>query len=112
MEPMSIINEALNFIQGGTDMKYFEFNKHEYYALIAVDGDADKAIEVYVGNVAGDSVEQVKEEGLPSEVTREQALEIFINTLNAICSTEKKHKWEEEFNEYKDAPIIIDGSLM
>ncbi|MEB8652466.1 hypothetical protein P4G96_27460 [Bacillus cereus] len=36
MEPMSIINETLNFIQGGTDMKYFEFNKHEYYALIAM----------------------------------------------------------------------------
>lgn len=33
---MSIINETLNFIQGGTDMKYFEFNKHEYYALIAM----------------------------------------------------------------------------
>ncbi|MBY0131332.1 hypothetical protein H0177_13800 [Bacillus cereus] len=93
-------------------MKYFEFNKHEYYALIAVDGDVDKAIEVYVEYVGGDSVEQIKEEGFPSEITREQALEIFINTLNAICSTEKKHKWEEEFNEYKDAPIMIDGSLM
>jgi len=112
MGPMSIINETPNFIQGGTDMKYFEFNKHEYYALIAVDGDIDKAIEVYVEYVGGDSVEQIKEEGFPSEITREQALEIFINTLNAICSTEKKHKWEEEFNEYKDAPIIIDGSLM
>lgn len=89
MGPMSIINETLNFIQGGTDMKYFEFNKHEYYALIAVDGDADKAIEVYVENVGGDSVEQVKEEGFPSEITREQALEIFTNALNSICSTEK-----------------------
>ncbi len=74
--------------------------------------DADKAIEVYVEYVAGDGVEPVKEEGLPSEITREQALEIFINTLNAICSTAKKHKWEEEFNEYKDAPIIIGVSLM
>ncbi|WP_176539475.1 hypothetical protein [Bacillus cereus] len=93
-------------------MKYFEFNKHECYTLIAVDGGAYKAIEVYVENVGGDSVEQVKEEGLPLEITREQALEIFINTLKATCSNEKKHKWEEEFNNYKDAPIIIDGSLM
>ncbi|TKA00713.1 hypothetical protein FA950_26900 [Bacillus thuringiensis] len=54
---------------------------------------ADKAIEVYVENVGGDSVEQVKEEVLPLEITREQALEIFLNTLNAICSNKKKHKW-------------------
>ncbi|OUB41429.1 hypothetical protein [Bacillus thuringiensis] len=92
-------------------MKYFEFDKHEYYALIAAE-DTDKAVGIYVENVAGDSVEQIKEEGIPSEITREQALEIFTNTLNAICPTEKKKKWEEEFNEYKDDPILIDSSLM
>ncbi|PGX99897.1 hypothetical protein COE15_14570 [Bacillus cereus] len=92
-------------------MKYFEFDKHEYYALIAAE-NAEKAIGIYVENVAGDSVDQIKEEGAPSEVTREQALEIFTNTLNAICSTERKYKWEEEFNGYKDDPILIHSSLI
>nr|WP_254520677.1 hypothetical protein [Bacillus cereus] len=54
-------------------MKYFEFDKHGYWAMVAAE-DEEKAIEVYVEEVAGESIEEIKEGGEPTEITREQAL--------------------------------------
>ncbi|ABS23183.1 hypothetical protein [Bacillus cytotoxicus] len=92
-------------------MKYFEFNKHEYYALIAVNGDVDKAIEIYVENVAGDSAEQVKEEAVPVELTREQALSTYLVSLARPTIDTPINKLHAEFCDCEDSVLLIDGSL-
>ncbi|MEC3398113.1 hypothetical protein P9037_30470 [Bacillus thuringiensis] len=48
-------------------MKYFEFDKHGYWALVVAES-VDVACEIYAEEVAGESAEQVKEEGNPKEV--------------------------------------------
>ncbi|MRC17292.1 hypothetical protein GH866_16910 [Bacillus thuringiensis] len=92
-------------------MKYFEFNNHEYYALIAVNGDVDKAIEIYVENVAGNNTEQVKEEGIPVELTQEQALSKYLVSLARPTVDTPINELHEEFCDCEDSVLLIDGSL-
>lgn len=78
-------------------MRYFEFNKHDYYALMAVkDGGEEKAIELYVQIVAGDSIE---EEGLPLEITRGQALSKYLDVMGKDNISE----WIKMFNQNEEA---------
>ncbi|QWH76428.1 hypothetical protein EXW59_06800 [Bacillus mycoides] len=89
-------------------MRYFEFNKHDYYALMAVkDGGEEKAIELYVENVAGESIEEV-EEGLPVEITREQALSKYLDVMGKGDISE----WIKMFNQCENLPVLIDGTLV
>lgn len=93
------------------NMKYFEFNKHEYYALIAVNGDVDQAIEIYVENVAGDSAEQVKEEAVPVELTREQALVTYLVSLARPTIDTPMNQLHADFCDCGDGVLLIDGAL-
>ncbi|QUW34583.1 hypothetical protein J8Y17_28235 (plasmid) [Bacillus cereus] len=93
-------------------MKYFEFDKYEYYALVATDGDIDKAIEIYAENVAGESVEQLKEdEGLPTEIERKQALQQYINATAEVSPVTKVSEIVKDFNEHENSVLLICGSL-
>ncbi|MGX5472594.1 hypothetical protein [Bacillus toyonensis] len=92
-------------------MRYFEFDKHEYYALVAADGEADRAIEIYVENVAGESIEQLKEEGLPTEIKKKQALQKYINATAEVSPVTKVSKIVKDFNEHENSVVLICGSL-
>ncbi|MFD0768848.1 hypothetical protein ACFQZ1_07970 [Bacillus sp. CGMCC 1.60114] len=95
------------------DMRYFEFDKHEYYALMAVkDGGLEKAIDLYVEIVAGENAEEVKAEALPTEITRNQALTKYVNAVAEICPNKKISEFVKEFNEYEDGPMLVSGALI
>lgn len=90
-------------------MRYFEFAKHDYYALMAVkDGGEEKAIELYVEIVAGESIEEVEEEGLPVEITREQALSKYLDVMGRDDISE----WIKMFDQCENLPLLIDGTLV
>jgi formiminotetrahydrofolate cyclodeaminase len=63
-------------------MPYYEFNGHEYYALIQAEG-VNEACEYYVEFVANETVEDVLDEGHPNLITELQAL---VKLAEAICN--------------------------
>lgn len=99
------------------EIKYYEFNEHDYYALISVkkeegQGSMDKAFKLYVEMVAGDNVEEVMEEGTPRELTKEQALSTYLINLAKFKETESIGSLYEHFCECEDNLLLIDGCLI
>ncbi|WP_436863969.1 hypothetical protein [Bacillus fungorum] len=92
-------------------MKYFEFDKHGYWAMIAAE-DEEKAIEVYVEEVAGESIEEIEEEGEPTEITREQALNRYTEASISVAGYLTIEEITKEFNECKNTTLLIDSSLI
>lgn|SRR5690625_3034563 len=99
-------------------MKYFEFNRHDYYALIAVEIPKvpvttcilNKAYKVYLENVGGESLYELKNEGTPTEITKKQALLKFLKCKdNEDVPVGKLFK---EFEECRDHVLLIDGGLL
>lgn len=98
------------------EIHYCEFNKHDYYALIAVKRTKpftqvyNKAYKLYVEIVAGENVTEVKLEGLYDELTKEQAL------LKFLLIEENKDRTVEElvnlFESIEDTVVLIDSSLV
>lgn len=87
-------------------MKYFEFNKHDYYAIIKAE-DSLKACKEYQYYVAGESVEEVLEEGNPNEITALKALEVYGSTApKGTPFTEVLDNFIRE-----ESLIVIDGNL-
>jgi len=87
-------------------MKYFEFNKHDYYAIIKAE-DSLKAIAHYQKFVAGVSIMEVINEGTPDEITALKALEIYGSTApKGTPFTEVLESFLKE-----ESLIVIDGSL-
>lgn len=92
-----------------TEMKYYEFNKHEYYALIKAK-TAQKAMEIYVDQVAGDSVEQVKAEGMFDFLNKYDAFVKY-----GLAPKEVEENFEETVKYFEDETeglLLIDGSLL
>ncbi|WGT37772.1 hypothetical protein QH639_18300 [Lysinibacillus sp. 1 U-2021] len=92
-----------------TEMKYYEFNKHEYYALIKAK-TAQKSMEIYVENVAGESVEQIKNEGTPDLLNKYDAFVKY-----GLAPKEVDENFEETvkyFEEETEGLLLIDGSLL
>lgn len=98
------------------EIHYCEFNKHSYYALIAVKKTKpftqiyNKAYKLYVEIVAGENVTEIKQEGLFDELTRDQAL------LKFLLIDENKDKSVKElvkmFDSIEDNVVLIDGALV
>lgn len=91
-------------------MKYFEFDKHEYWALVAAE-TLDKACEVYKEEVAGESVEQVKVEGVPKEMLILDAHNMY---AHAIRKEDKKIPLVEitdDFMKLKNTTVLITAEL-
>jgi len=96
-------------------VKYFEFNKHDYYALLAVEEEnsldaKSKAIDLYVKYIGGEDIEEISEEGIPDEISKDQALLKFMRGTGN--EDETVGKLTKEFNEMKDLPLLVDGSLL
>ncbi|MCR6855417.1 hypothetical protein [Bacillus thuringiensis] len=67
-------------------MRYFEFNNHEYWALVAAESE-EKAHQVYTEEVAGNCDEcryTSKEEGPVTEVSKEIAFGKYIGAVAHI----------------------------
>lgn len=99
----------------GEVFRYFEFYKQEYYALIKVNGtksiDAyNKSVRLYVEHVGGGNVTEVKLEGTPRELTKEEALLRF---LKADGNKEEKVGYLlNQFEIAEDVPLLVDSSLL
>lgn len=88
-------------------MKYFEFNNHEYWALVAAES-VEKAYEVYAEEVAGETVEQVTKEGAITEISNDVA---FVKYRTA--DTEKRSLLEltNDFNSLVNTTVLITSTL-
>ncbi|WPK12254.1 hypothetical protein R6U77_00785 [Lysinibacillus louembei] len=109
-----------DYIEAGCPVRYFEFNKQEYYGLVATHRETseikvsakshrDQAFEIYYEAVAGDSIESVTNEGEPNEISKSEALLKFLlanDTKNDIVG-----ELIEEFEGIKKGVVLIDGSL-
>lgn len=96
---------------------FFEFNNHGYYALITVtskrgenlDSLIRKSAEIYVEQVAGDSVSEVLEKGNPEQVTIEKAFYRWVQIA-------EKHtpigEVAREFDTSENCVLVIDGLLV
>lgn len=92
--------------------KYYEFNNHEYYSLVTTTGDINSAIQLYQYFIAGESIAEVKEEGLPVEISQELAFEKFLRSYYKEEDNGTLDKAKEEFNSLKNVPILTDSSLL
>ncbi|WP_339304240.1 hypothetical protein NST33_17655 [Paenibacillus sp. FSL L8-0435] len=99
-------------------IRYYEFDEHCYYALIAVtveDGDFAtrcyrKATELYVDVVAGESVEEVLKEAYPHLRTREYAFMKFISAHEEEDRSVKELL--TQFDEAENEVLLVDSSLL
>mgnify|MGYP001237913554 FL=1 len=96
-------------------MRYFEFNKTDYYALVAVATEEDAitdAMETYVKYVAYDSVDELISDALyPDELTKDQALLKFLTAKgNEDYTVGQLVKEFEACDE--DCVLLIDYSLI
>ena len=110
-----------DYLEAGCPVRYFEFNKHEYYALIATHrtevhvsnrakSHRDLVFDIYFAEVGGESVDKVKCEGEPNEISKSEAL------LKFLLAPDNKYSTVEEllnsFDEVKNHSLLIDGSLV
>ncbi|MFY0167290.1 hypothetical protein P3K79_28095 [Bacillus anthracis] len=93
-------------------MKYFEFNKHEYWALVAAE-NVIKACEVYAEEVAGESVVEVQKEGAVDEITREVAFGKFLNAVAHLEENKGKNLqgYLNDFNGHENQTVLITSEL-
>ena len=95
--------------------RYFEFNSHGYYGLV-VAKDEDKAYEVYLRNVGGESIEEVKAEGKPDEISITEALGKVIKAdVKNGSEGDKAQSISDYYGEFLDCvncALLIDGSLI
>ncbi|MBJ8063404.1 hypothetical protein [Bacillus cereus group sp. N15] len=92
-------------------MKYFEFNNHEYWAMVAAES-VEKAYEVYAEEVAGESVEQVKEEGDPKEVDSISAFMKYSKAVLAESDGQSNEEIQATFDSLRNTTILITSELV
>ncbi|HIE8456396.1 TPA: hypothetical protein ACXPT9_005444 [Bacillus cereus] len=90
-------------------MRYFEFDKHEYWALVAAE-NTEKAFDVYTEIVAGESGDQVREEGVPTEITKKQARRKYVDALLSTTSS-ALDEIILGFNQRKNDVVLIESSV-
>lgn len=90
-------------------MRYFEFDKHEYWALVAAE-NTEKALDVYTEIVAGESGEQVRGEGIPTEITKKQARRKYVDALLSTTSS-ALDEIILDFNQRKNDVVLIESSV-
>lgn len=93
-----------------TNLKFYEFNKHEYYALIGAYSE-NEAFGIYLDNVAGNSIRDLIDEGKVDEISECEAI---IKFGKAICNDES-FTFDYVMNEFlteNEGVILKDSSLM
>lgn len=97
---------------------YYEFDEHEYYALIAVNVNSDdlktkphkQAAKIYFEQVGGESADDILEEATPNERTKDQAAAKFF----WASQYEKKTPEDlvNEFESIQNGVLLIDAALL
>ncbi|EJQ71620.1 hypothetical protein [Bacillus cereus] len=91
-------------------MKYFEFNKQEYWALVAAE-TLEKACEVYAEEVAYYSIEEVKEVGEPKEMHPIDAALMYERAVLKEGDDRKLSEIAKEFISLKNTTVLITSEL-
>ncbi|PEN99220.1 hypothetical protein CN556_04220 [Bacillus wiedmannii] len=92
-------------------MKYFEFNKQEYWALLAAES-VEKAYEVYAEEVAYESAEEVEEEGEPKEIHAVDAALMYEEAILKEDGDRHPSEIAKEFNSLKNTTVLITPELV
>lgn len=94
------------------DMKYFEFDKHEYWALVAAE-TKDRAYTVYAKEVAGNGTQSVISEGDITEITTEIAFGKFLNAVAHLEENKGKNLQDylNDFNDHENQTVLITSEL-
>ncbi|MES5896503.1 hypothetical protein [Bacillus cereus group sp. RP43] len=89
-------------------MKYFEFIKQEYWALVVAES-VEKAYAVY----AEESASEVAKEGPVDEISRAFAFGKYLNAVAGLEENQGKELKEYicEFAEMENIPILITSEL-
>jgi len=114
-----------DYEKAGCPVQYFEFSEHEYYGLVAVKTDfsslsklerakvkigAAKAFEVYFETIGGQSIQELKLEGYPREISKSEALLKFLLAPdNEDVSVQNLIK---QFERCENNALLVDGSLL
>lgn len=115
-----------DYINAGSPVMYFEFNKSEYYGLIAVRKDFSPennpfklsgdpawkvAIQTYIETVCGDDEEAIEAiESYPKEVSKSEALLKWL-----LASDNKGYAVADaiaKFESIENGLVLVDGSLI
>lgn len=93
-------------------MKYYEFNKHEYYGLICAK-DVKEAQKLYVDTIA----DLNKDDDAPTEITPLMAISKLINSFdkNGYAAYSNECIFEEFMKNIEKGEafaILMDGALM
>lgn len=97
---------------------YYEYNYHDYYALIVVTVDVNdlytkpykKATEIYVEIVGGTTVEEVLDKTHPDLITKERA---FYKVLHDVTIQDKQVQTViDEFARLDNGVLLVDASLL
>lgn len=96
-------------------MKYFKFNNHEYWALVAAESE-EKAHQVYTEEVAGNCEEcryTSKEEGPVTEISKEIAFDKYIGTVAHIEENQGRGLLGliHDFLNHKNTTVLITSEL-
>ena len=94
------------------DMKYFEFNNHEYWALVAAKTKG-RAYTVYAKEVAGSGTGSVIAEGEIDEITQEMAFVKFISSVSYLEENKGKNLqgYLDDFNGHENTTVLITSEL-
>lgn len=111
--------------KAGCPIQYFEFSEHEYYGLVAVKTDFSslsklerakakigpaKAFEVYFETIGGQSIQELKLEGYPREISKSEALLKFL--LAPDNADESVQRLIKQFESCENNALLIDGCLL
>jgi hypothetical protein len=114
-----------DYEKAGCPVQYFEFRDQEYYGLVAVKTDlssldilekarakigVNKAFEVYVETIGGESVDKIKMEGYPTEISKSEALLKFLLAPDNL--NESVQSLISQFEEVENNALLVDGSLV
>lgn len=90
---------------------YFEFNKHEYWALIA-SNSADKALQIYLEEVGHNTIEEIIEEGFPDIISKDRAFCMFLSAESSEEGiTREIEDVKKDFNRLTNTTILITKGL-
>ena len=115
-----------DYIKAGSPIMYFEFNKSEYYGLIAVRKDYSTennplklsgdpawktAIQTYIETICGDDEEAIEAiESYPKEISKSEALLKFM--LASEMRSKTVGEVVEQFELIENGLVLVDGSLI
>jgi hypothetical protein len=102
-----------SYKNAGEPTLYFEFNKSEYYALVAIKGGKGpfwkRAIQVYAETVKGVE-EEVAIEVYPKQISKSEALLKFL--LSPDNSNSVTSDIIADFEKIENALLLVDGDLI